>query len=73
MANDIDDITPPISESFHTALAPTIDNEFAPNSEDVVMAPIPDQDHAPINQAFEPADKTCNTFSMWHTRTKKRS
>ena len=50
MANDIDDITPPSSESPDTAMAPTPGHDVAPSSENVVIAPIPDNDLAPNSE-----------------------
>ena len=50
MTNDIDDITPPSSESPDTAMAPTPGHNVAPSSEDGVISPIPGNDFDPNSE-----------------------
>ena len=73
MANDIDDITPPTSESPDTAMVPTPGHDFAPNSEGVVIASIPDNIRAPSSQASEPADNTYNKFNVTQRKNEREA
>ena len=73
MANDIDDITPPSSESPDTAMVPTPGHDFAPNSEGVVIASIPDNIRDPSSQASEPADNTYNKFNVTQRKNEREA